>query len=106
MELPLRSISRAISLGARPMSVELPIDPLVIATSTILMAMTGTASAAEIKILAGSAIEIVMSELIPAFEQGSGHKVTHDFDGAIGQMTARVLNGEAADVVIISGPQI
>ena len=47
-----------------------------------------------------------MAELIPAFERASSHKVTHDFDGAIGQMTARVLNGEPADVVIVSGPQI
>jgi molybdate transport system substrate-binding protein len=44
--------------------------------------------------------------LIPQFEQTSGHKVAFDFNGAIGAMTDRVQKGEAADVVIVSGPQI
>jgi molybdate transport system substrate-binding protein len=64
------------------------------------------ASAAQIKILAGSAIEAAMAVLIPQFEQQSGHKVTFDFNGAIGAMTARIQKGEAADVVIVSGQQI
>jgi len=59
-----------------------------------------------IKVLAGSAVETAMSEFIPAFERASGHKVTHDFNGAIGQMTERVLSGEPADVVIVSAAQI
>ena len=64
------------------------------------------ASAAEIKVLAGSAVTPVMADLIPAFEQSSGHKVVPDFDGAIGTMTNRLLKGEAADVAIVSGEQI
>jgi molybdate transport system substrate-binding protein len=63
-------------------------------------------AAAEIRILSGSAIETAMAELIPKFEQSSGHKVTFDFNGAIGAMTDRIERGEAADVVIVSGPQI
>lgn len=47
-----------------------------------------------------------MAVLIPQFERSSGHKVTFDFDGAIGAMTERVKAGEAADVVIVSGPQL
>ncbi len=70
------------------------------------IATTGVATAAQIKILAGSAIETAMAELIPQFEQSSGHKVTFDFNGAIGTMTDRVQKGEAADVVIVSGLQI
>jgi molybdate transport system substrate-binding protein len=65
-----------------------------------------TAAATEIRVLGGSAVETVMRELIPAFEQRTGHTVSHDFDGAIGQMTARVRDGEHADVVIVSRPQI
>jgi molybdate transport system substrate-binding protein len=64
------------------------------------------ATSAEIRVLAGSAIETTMRDLIPAFEQRTGHTVSHDFDGAIGQMTARILAGEPADVVIVSRPQI
>src|SRR5258707_14447742 len=47
-----------------------------------------------------------MAVLIPQFEQSSGHKVAFDFNGAIGAMADRVQKGEAADVVIVSGPQI
>ena len=57
--------------------------------------------------LGGSAIETAMRQLIPAFERRTGaDTVTHDFDGAIGQMTARIRNGERADVVIVSRPQV
>lgn len=74
---------------------------LVLALTT-----TGLARAAEIKVLAGSALDPVMSDLIRQFEQSSGHKVVLDSDGAIGAMTSRVQKGEAADVVIVSGTQI
>jgi molybdate transport system substrate-binding protein len=64
------------------------------------------AQAAQIKVVGGSAIIPVMAELIPRFEQSSGHKVRTDFDGAIGAMTDRIRKGEVADVVIVSGTQI
>jgi molybdate transport system substrate-binding protein len=64
------------------------------------------AQAAQIKVIGGSAIIPVMAELIPRFEQSSGHKVRTDFDGAIGAMTDRIRKGEVADVVIVSGTQI
>jgi len=47
-----------------------------------------------------------MTELIPKFEQSAGHKVSCDFDGAIGGMTERVRKGETADVLIVSRAQI
>lgn len=75
-------------------------------SSLLFIATTNVAAAEQIKILAGSAIETAMAVLIPQFEQSSGHKVTFDFNGAIGAMTDRVQKGEAADVVIVSGPQI
>lgn len=71
-----------------------------------MCATTVSATAAQIKILSGSAIETTMAVLIPQFEQQSGHKVTFDFNGAIGAMTTRIQKGEAADVVIVSGQQI
>src|SRR5258707_5921725 len=72
----------------------------------ILLGGATFANAVEIKVLAGSAVTPVMVELIPKFEQSSGHKVLADFDGAIGAMTDRLLKGEAADVAIVSGEQI
>src|SRR5436305_3108317 len=72
----------------------------------LFTATADVATAAQIKILSGSAIETTMAVLIPQFEQSSGHKVAFDFNGAIGAMTDRVQKGEAADVVIVSGAQI
>jgi molybdate transport system substrate-binding protein len=60
---------------------------------------------AELKVLSGSGVQPAMSELIPKFEQWSGHKVTFDY-GTVGGMAERVQKGEAADIVIASGPQI
>jgi molybdate transport system substrate-binding protein len=61
--------------------------------------------ATEIKILSGSGVQPVMAELVPQFEQLTGHKVTFDY-GTVGGMADRVANGEQADVIIASGPQI
>jgi molybdate transport system substrate-binding protein len=72
----------------------------------LLLWSSAVAGAAEIKVLAGSAVMPVMPELITKFEQLSGHKVWFDFDGAIGAMTNRLLEGELADVAIVSGEQI
>ena len=66
----------------------------------------GTVDAAEIKLLGGSAVTPVMADLVPRFEQSSGHKVISDLDGAIGAMTERIMKGESADVAIVSGAQI
>jgi molybdate transport system substrate-binding protein len=46
-----------------------------------------------------------MAALVPSFEQSSGHKVTFDY-GTVGEMADRVQNGEAADLVIASAPQV
>jgi molybdate transport system substrate-binding protein len=75
-------------------------------SSLTFTAIAEVATAAEIKILSGSAIETTMAVLVPQFEQSSGHKIAFDFNGAIGAMADRVLKGEAADVVIVSRQQI
>ena len=71
-----------------------------------LVICDGAANAADIKLLAGSAVTPVMIKLIAKFEQSSGQKVVSDLDGAIGTMTNRILNGENTDVAIVSGAQI
>jgi molybdate transport system substrate-binding protein len=75
-------------------------------SAALLVAGASMSLAAQIKILSGSAIETAMAVLIPQFEQSTGHKVTFDFNGAIGAMADRVKAGEAADVVIVSGSQL
>ena len=77
------------------------------AISSLLLAATapGAARAIELKVLSGSGVQPVMIVLIPEFEQSSRHKVTFDY-GTVGGMADRVQKGEAADVIIASGPQI
>jgi molybdate transport system substrate-binding protein len=75
-------------------------------SSLTFTATPEVATAVEIRILAGSAIETTMAVLVPQFERSSGHKIAFDFNGAIGAMVDRVLKGEAADVVIVSRQQI
>src|SRR6266478_2716201 len=64
-----------------------------------------TARAAEIKLLSAVALQPGFIALIPDFEKSSGHKVTTT-NGTAGVVADRVQKGEAADIVINSGPRI
>jgi molybdate transport system substrate-binding protein len=77
-----------------------------VTASLLICILTHVATGAEIKVLAGSAIIPVMKELIPKFEQSSGHTIKSDFNGTIGAMAARVHGGEVCDVIIVSARQI
>ena len=71
-----------------------------------LMLASGLAVAADVRVLAGSAVDTAFAVLIPQFERETGDKVLYDGDGAIGQMAARVEAGEAVDVLVVSRKQI
>ena len=73
--------------------------------SFFLVNATFAVNAAEIRVLAGSAIQPVMNDIIPGFEQSSGHRVTFDY-GTVGGMAQRVQRGEKADLAVVSGPQM
>ncbi|MBI2294005.1 MAG: substrate-binding domain-containing protein [Betaproteobacteria bacterium] len=77
----------------------------VISSFLLVATASGVANAAEIKVLSAVGVKPVMIELIPQFEQSSGHKVKVDY-GTVGALVDRVQKGEGADVVIVSGPQI
>ena len=66
---------------------------------------TTTAHSAEIKMIASAAIKGAVLELIPAFEKGSGHKVTTIWAGTEA-ITARISGGEVVDIVLIAAPNI
>jgi molybdate transport system substrate-binding protein len=75
-----------------------------VVAAVLLWPAAAPLSAAEIKVLAGSAVQPVMNDIIPAFEQKSGHRVMFAW-GATGEMARRVQGGEQADLAIVSGPQ-
>ena len=63
------------------------------------------ASAAEIKVLAVGPIKEVYLEVVPQFEQKSGHTVATTWSGSA-DIKKRMAAGEVYDVVIVSGPDI
>jgi molybdate transport system substrate-binding protein len=61
--------------------------------------MVGAASAAEINVIASTAMREVLEELVPMFERTSGHKVAVSFQsGAV--LPAKIKEGAQADLVV------
>ena len=73
--------------------------------ASALLGIATSIHAAEIKVLAGSAIQPVMNTIIPEFERQSGHRLIFDY-GTVGGMAQRVQRGEKADMAVVSGPQM
>jgi molybdate transport system substrate-binding protein len=70
-----------------------------------MLIVTGTAQAAEIKLIAANALKEAVLKLVPEFEKASGHQVTMLWGGSEG-ITKRVTDGEVVDVVLIAAPNI
>ena len=77
---------------------------VIIATATALL-WSSLAGAAEIKVLSTQATEEAYRELVPQFEQATGHKVTTVFTGTL-DANKRLAAGETYDVLIMSAPSI
>jgi molybdate transport system substrate-binding protein len=65
----------------------------------------GSANAAEIKVMCTPAFKEAYSELAPAFEKSSGHKLVTIWAGT-GDMMKRIGGGETADLVILPAAMI
>jgi molybdate transport system substrate-binding protein len=76
---------------------------IIVAAGTLLA--SGLASAAEIKVLSTQATEEAYRELVPQFEQATGHKVTTVFTGTL-DANKRLAAGEIYDLLIMAGPSI
>ena len=61
------------------------------------------ADAAEVKMLTSVALTSALDELAPQFERTTGNKLTIGY-GLIADIRKRVLEGETADVIILSRP--
>jgi molybdate transport system substrate-binding protein len=69
-----------------------------------IAAAEGTvADAAELKVLTSVALTSALDELAPQFERTSGNKLTIGY-GLIAEIRKRILDGESADVIILSRP--
>src|SRR5215475_4370215 len=59
------------------------------------------AHAAEVKVLTSVALTSALTELSPAFEKKTGHKLIIDY-GLAAEQKKRILEGERADVIILT----
>jgi molybdate transport system substrate-binding protein len=77
---------------------------IVIAAATGVLLLSG-ADAAELKVLSTQATEQAYRELVPQFEQASGHKVTTVFTGTL-DANKRLAAGETYDLLVMSSASI
>jgi molybdate transport system substrate-binding protein len=72
-----------------------------------LWALAGAAAAAEVKVIISAGFFRVYSELGPAFERNTGHRLVTARGPSLGDspeaIPARLARGEAADVIILDG---
>ncbi len=80
---------------------------LLALTAFIALLPVGRASAADLRVMISAGFYGVYSELGPAFERASGHHLVTTRGPSMGDspeaIPARLLRGEAADVVILDG---
>jgi molybdate transport system substrate-binding protein len=68
-------------------------------TAGALTAMANVANAAEVTVIASTAMREVLEELVPMFERSSGHKVTVNFmSGSV--LPVKIKEGERSDLVV------
>jgi molybdate transport system substrate-binding protein len=72
----------------------------LVATTAMFLFASSMAQTAEIKLLASGALKEAYLELLPAFEQTSGHKVVPAWSSTT-DIQKRVGSGEVADLVIL-----
>jgi len=72
----------------------------IAAVAALLVAQAGFAGAAEVKVFSTTGIKSVLEELVPKFEQATGHKLTITWSTAA-LLTKRVQAGEQADALIL-----
>ncbi|MEA3022155.1 MAG: hypothetical protein QOK01_1007 [Alphaproteobacteria bacterium] len=76
---------------------------LAVASLPALFAGDARADAADVILVSPGAVSSSLAELIPRFEQASGHKVGVAYAPALA-LADRIKNGEAADVAILGEP--
>ena len=74
---------------------------LAIAVMLATLSTTGTANAAEIKVLCSNGIKAVIDELLPRFERATGHKVVLTFEPST-QLKKRIDAGEPFDLTVLT----
>jgi molybdate transport system substrate-binding protein len=69
------------------------------------MFTSGIADAAEVRLLASGALKLAMPRLLADFQKSSNDRVTVEY-GPAGGIASRIQKGDAADVAIVTRPQL
>src|SRR6185436_19240928 len=77
---------------------------LAIGLGLLVLAPTGVANAAEIKVLCSNGIKAVVEDLVPEFERATRHKLVVTYGLAAG-LKRQIDAGEPFDVAILT-PQV
>lgn len=67
--------------------------------------LVSVAQAADLKVLTSVALTSVLDELAPAFEKATGNKLAIEY-GLAAVLKKRILDGEAADVIVLTRPMM
>jgi molybdate transport system substrate-binding protein len=70
-----------------------------------LFVFSGAAQCAEVTVLAPGAVKEIVTELLPAFEKASGHKLAITWSGTA-KIKQQIAGGESYDLVIVGTPVI
>jgi molybdate transport system substrate-binding protein len=81
------------------------VSALMRSVAAVMVIGTATAHAAEIRLIASAAVKPGVVELIRAFEESSGHKVTPIWAGTEA-IAKRIKDGELVDIVLIAARNI
>jgi molybdate transport system substrate-binding protein len=76
----------------------------VAATTSLLLVLLAAAEAAEIKVMYPPPLRTMLSELLPQFEQASGHKLAVTYESSW-LLVERIRKGETADVAFLTARQ-
>lgn len=76
----------------------------VAATTSLLLVLLAPAEAAEIKVMYPPPLRTMLSELLPQFEQASGHKLAVTYESSW-LLVERIRKGETADVAFLTARQ-
>jgi molybdate transport system substrate-binding protein len=68
----------------------------------VTMAMATPVAAVEVRVLSAGAMRLIVSELGAEFGKATGHTVTLVDSGPVGIMQKRLMDGEPADVIVLS----
>src|SRR3954447_1657007 len=69
------------------------------------LAVMGTGQCAEVSVLSSGAVKEIVTELLPAFEKSSGHKLVVTWSGTA-NLKERIAGGETYDLIIVGAPEI